>query len=81
MTAKDEDILTSPALLKKGIAIDRLLQNLVVDNNINPNNLLIGDKNAMLLQQEFQAMAKNILLNFSVIHVEQLRSMNLIYLN
>jgi len=49
MTAKDEDILTSPALLKKGIAIDRLLQNLVVDTNINPNNLLIGDKNAMLL--------------------------------
>ena len=49
MTAKDEDILTSPALLKKGIAIDRLLQNLVVDSNINPNNLLIGDKNAMLL--------------------------------
>ena len=49
MTAKDEDILTSPALLKKGIAIDRLLQNLVVDNNINPNNLLIGDKNAILL--------------------------------
>jgi len=49
MTAKDEDILTSPALLKKGIAIDRLIQNLVVDNNINPSNLLIGDKNAMLL--------------------------------
>ena len=49
MTAKDEDILTSPALLKKGVAIDRLLQNLVVDSNVNPNNLLIGDKNAMLL--------------------------------
>ena len=49
MTAKDEDILTSPALLKKGVAIDRLLQNLVVDKNINPNNLLIGDKNALLL--------------------------------
>ena len=49
MTAKDEDILTSPALLKKGIAIDRLIQNLVVDTNVNPGNLLIGDKNAMLL--------------------------------
>lgn len=49
MTAKDEDILTSPALLKKGVAIDRLLENLVVDKSINPNNLLIGDKNAMLL--------------------------------
>ena len=29
MTAKDEDILTSKSLLKKGLAIDRLIDNLV----------------------------------------------------
>ena len=34
MTAKDEDILTSPALLRNGIAIDRMIENLVVDTNI-----------------------------------------------
>ena len=33
MTAKDEDILTSPALLRNGIAIDRMIENLVVDKN------------------------------------------------
>jgi len=49
MTAKDEDILTSRSLLKKGIAIDRLLDNLLVDKNVRSNNILIGDKNALII--------------------------------
>tara|TARA_Y100000034_G_C6907363_1_gene421531 strand:- start:2082 stop:2936 length:855 start_codon:yes stop_codon:yes gene_type:complete len=49
MTAKDEDILTSRALLKKGIAIDRLLKSVITDSSINPDDLLIGDKNAVLI--------------------------------
>ncbi len=49
MTAKEEDILTSKALLKEGVAIDRLLQSVVVDKNINVNSLLVGDKNALIV--------------------------------
>ena len=49
MTAKDEDILTSPALLKNGIAINRLIENLIVDKNIAIDSLLVGDKNAIIL--------------------------------
>jgi hypothetical protein len=49
MTAKDEDILTSSALIKKGIVIDRLLKNLFLDNTIDPESLLIGDRNAILI--------------------------------
>jgi len=49
MTAKDEDILTSTALLKKGVAIDRLLQNIIVDRSIRVADLLVGDKNAIIL--------------------------------
>ena len=49
MTAKDEDILTSPALLRNGLAIDRLIENLIVENNVNVNDLLLGDKNAVIL--------------------------------
>ena len=49
MTARDEDILTSKALLRKGLAIDRMLQNLVVDNQIKIDDLLLGDKNAVIL--------------------------------
>jgi hypothetical protein len=49
MTAKDEDILTSHTLLKKGIAIDRLLENVIVDKRIDSNDLLVGDKNAIII--------------------------------
>ena len=49
MTAKDEDILSSESLLKKGIAIDRLVQNVLIDKNISVDSLLIGDKNAILV--------------------------------
>lgn len=49
MTAKEEDILTSKALLKKGIAIDRLLESVLVDKSLNVDSLLVGDKNALLV--------------------------------
>lgn len=49
MTAKDEDILTSKSLLKKGVAIDRFLQNIIVDKRIKVADLLIGDKNALVV--------------------------------
>jgi len=49
MTAKDEDILSSPALLKKGIAIDRFLENVLMDKKFPVDSLLIGDKNAILI--------------------------------
>lgn len=49
MTAKDEDILTSKSLLKKGVAIDRFLQNIIVDKKVKVQDLLIGDKNALVV--------------------------------
>jgi len=49
MTAKEEDILTSANLIKKGIVFDRLLQALIVDKKIKYDDLLIGDKNAILI--------------------------------
>jgi len=49
MTAKEEDILTSRALLKKGIALDRVISSLIIDKNINPNTLLVGDRNAIIV--------------------------------
>jgi hypothetical protein len=49
MTAKEEDILTSRSLLKEGVALDRMLQNLLVDKSIDLKTLLVGDKNALLV--------------------------------
>lgn len=48
MTAREEDILTNQNYLQKGIVIDKLLQSMIV-SKINYNDLLIGDKNAILI--------------------------------
>ena len=48
MTAKEEDILTSQNLIKKGLVIDQLLRSLIV-SPINYNDLLVGDKNAIMV--------------------------------
>ena len=49
MTAKEEDILSSTTLLKKGLAISRLLQNLMVDKTIDADSLLSGDRDAIMI--------------------------------
>ena len=49
MTAKEEDILTSRSLLKKGIALERLLKSIIMDKNIDPSTLLVGDRNAIII--------------------------------
>lgn len=48
MTAKDEDILSSTALLKKGLAVDRLLESLLMID-VDPRTLFLGDRGAILL--------------------------------
>ena len=49
MTAKEEDMLTSRTLLKKGVALDRVIENLIVDKRIDPDSLLTGDRNAIIV--------------------------------
>jgi hypothetical protein len=49
MTAKDEDTLSSKSLIKKGIVIDRLIQDLLVNKSIRPEDLLSCDKNAIMV--------------------------------
>ena len=55
MTAKEEDILTSKALLEQGVAIDRLLGSLLIDKTIKTNTLLAGDRNAIMVQARISA--------------------------
>tara|TARA_R110002074_G_C12373409_1_gene651717 strand:- start:245 stop:991 length:747 start_codon:yes stop_codon:yes gene_type:complete len=49
MTAKEEDILTSANLIKKGLAVDTLLNSLIVDKDIVLDDLILGDKNAVMV--------------------------------
>lgn len=49
MTAKEEDILTSKSLIKRGIVLDRLIESVLMDKTIKVDDLLLGDKTAILL--------------------------------
>jgi len=49
MTAREEDILASQNLIKKGIVLDKLFESVVVEPGVNINDIFIGDKNAILL--------------------------------
>jgi hypothetical protein len=49
MTAKEEDILTNQTYIKSGVVLDKLLQSLIIDKNINIDDLIVGDKNALLI--------------------------------
>jgi hypothetical protein len=49
MTAREEDILANQNLIKKGIVLDKLFESIVVEPGLNPNDIVIGDKNAILL--------------------------------
>ena len=48
MSAREEDILTNSNFIKNGTVIDKLLQALIV-TPINYDELLVGDKNAVLI--------------------------------
>ena len=49
MTAREEDILTSQNLIKKGIVIDKLLDSLILTKGVKSDDLILGDKNAVMV--------------------------------
>jgi len=58
MTAKEEDILSNPNYIRQGTVIDKLLQSLIV-SKIDYNELLVGDKNAIMLAARILAYGKD----------------------
>ena len=48
MTAKEEDILTNQNYIKQGTVIDKLLKSLII-SKINYDDLVVGDRNAILI--------------------------------
>ena len=59
MTAKEEDILTNTNYINKGTVIDKLLQSLIVDPKVDYNELLTGDKNAIMIAARILAYGKD----------------------
>lgn len=48
MTAKEEDILSNASYIRQGIVLDKLFKSLII-SKINYNDLLVGDKNAIMV--------------------------------
>lgn len=49
MTTRDEDILTSPNILQSGMLLDVLIGRKLLEKQIKYNDLLIGDRNAIMI--------------------------------
>ncbi len=49
MTAKEEDILTNQAYIKNGTVLDKLIDSVIVTEGINHKDLIVGDKNAVMI--------------------------------
>ena len=64
MTAKEEDILTNTNFIRQGTVIDKLLQALIV-TPIDYNELLIGDKNAILIAARILGYGKDYKFDFN----------------
>ena len=69
MTAKEEDILSSENLIRQGIVLDKLMEALIVDKDVNVDDLLTGDKNAIMVASRILAYGKDY--NFEYDGIEQ----------
>jgi hypothetical protein len=49
LTAKEEDILADTNLINKGLVLDKLLESIIVQQGVNSDDLIVGDKNAVYL--------------------------------
>jgi hypothetical protein len=57
MTAREEDILTSSNLIRQGVVLDKLMQSLIV-SPINYNDIIVGDKNAIMIASRILGYGK-----------------------
>lgn len=59
MTAKEEEILASQNLIRKGVVLDKLFESIIVDKSVNVDDILIGDKNAIMLATRILGYGKD----------------------
>ena len=58
MTAKEEDILTNQNFITNGTVINKLLKSLIVTEGVDFNEILIGDKNAIMVAARILSYGK-----------------------
>ena len=86
MTAKEEDILTNQNYIKQGVVIDKLLKSLIV-SKVNYDELIVGDKNAVLVaarvlgygkDYEFSKNGENVSVDLSTLETRYLDESSMI---
>lgn len=65
MTAKEEDILTNQSYIQKGTVLDELLKSLIVTPNVKYEDLVVGDKNALLVAARILGYGKDYTFTYS----------------
>lgn len=69
MTAKEEDILTNQSYIQKGIVLDKLMTSLIV-SKINYDDLIVGDKNAVMIASRVLGYGKDYKFKYNGEHHE-----------
>ena len=59
MTAKEEDILTNQSYIQKGTVLDKLLESVIVSKDVKIDELIVGDKNALLIATRILGYGKD----------------------
>jgi hypothetical protein len=59
MTAKEEDILTNQSYIQKGTVLDELIKSLIVTPGVKYEDLIVGDKNALLVAARILGYGKD----------------------
>lgn len=64
MTAREEDILTNQSYIKNGTVLDKLMKSLIV-SKINYDEILIGDKNAIMVAARVLGYGKEYIFEYN----------------
>ncbi len=59
MTAKEEDILSNQSYIQKGVVLEKLLQSVIINKDIKIDDLIVGDKNALLIATRILGYGKD----------------------
>ena len=68
MTAKEEDIINSRALIKSGKAISALINSCLIDKTVDAEDMLLGDRNSLMVAIRVTGYGANYKANITCPH-------------
>ncbi len=68
MTAREEDILSSQAYIKKGVVLNELIKSCLMDKDVDPNELTLGDRTALTMAIRITGYGSEYHVNLTCMH-------------